>query len=279
MKTLIIYKLKFAGIIIISVLLDIALHLATSVYSTMPETPNYSRMAELLGTEISAVLWALLAFSGAAYVFYRFRNSIPGSGFAKGLRYGSAIALLWLFAMLEGVPLFGHSVINEFVVGLSDAVPVLLMSILSGLLIVKNTVNTEPELPSFRQKLLSICVFSAIFTFGRYIAYFTGIIQSGIKTRPFYTFLWTLLMGACIGIICILLGQVGKKLSLRRRAAVFGFCVFGVNWAVFLVFMPILFAGYFTDVLSRIVIDILLVTIGYYLILTLGVARSSGSKA
>lgn len=86
----------------------------------MPDTPNYSSLAKLLGTEVTATLWALFAFSGVAYVFYRFQNTIPGVGFTKGLRYGSAIALLWLFVMLEGVSLFSNPLINEFVVGLSD---------------------------------------------------------------------------------------------------------------------------------------------------------------
>jgi len=72
-------------------------------------------------------------------------------------------------------------------------------------------------------------------------------------------------MGACIGVVCILLGNIGNTLSLERRAAKFGFLIFGVNWATFLLFMPLLFSGYLIDVLSRIIIDTLLVTIGYYL--------------
>ena len=47
--------------------------------------------------------------------------------------------------------------------------------------------------------------------------------------------------------------------------------IFGVNWAAFLVFMPLLFSGYLTDVILRIMIDPLLVTIGYYLAFRPGV--------
>jgi hypothetical protein len=78
-------------------------------------------------------------------VFYRVQHNIPGVGLKKGLRYGFAIALLWLFAMLEGVSLFGNPAINEFVVGLSDAIPVLLMGILLSLFVVKKARNTEPQ--------------------------------------------------------------------------------------------------------------------------------------
>lgn len=263
--------LKTVAIILICVLTDIALHSITSAYSTMSENPNYSKFAELFGTEITATLWALLAFSGAACVFCRLQSSIPGVGLAKGLRYGTAISLLWLFAMMEGVALFGNAIINEFVVGLSDAIPVFLMGILLSLSITKKGENSVLKQLTLNQKILTVCVFTGVFFIGRYIAYFTGVIQSGYRTSPFYTFLWTLLMGACIGVVCVLLSNTGNMLFLRHKAAIFGFLIFGVNWAAFLVFMPFLFSGYLMDVLFRIIIDILLVTIGYYL--TFGVYR------
>jgi hypothetical protein len=72
--------------------------------------------------------------------------------------------------MLEGVSLFGNPVINEFVVGLSDAIPVLLMGILLSLFVIKKAKNNEPKSLAFNQKLLTICVFSGIFTIGRYAA-------------------------------------------------------------------------------------------------------------
>jgi hypothetical protein len=259
--------IKFAAIIVICVLLDIALHVATSAYSTMPETPNYSALGELLGTEITATLWALIAFSSVAYVFHRFQNTIPGVDLTKGLRYGSAIALLWLFAMLEGVSLFGNPLINELIVGLSDVIPILVMSILLGVFVFKKGESTQPVLFTLKHKLLTICVFTTIFLVGRYVAYLTGIIQSGYQTSPFNTFLWTLLMGSCIGIVSILLGEATKTSSLARSAVRFGFWIFGVNWVVFLIFMPILFNGFFNDFIARITIDIVLVTIAYYMML------------
>lgn len=244
---------------------DIVLHLVTSVYSTMPENPSYSIVAKLLGVEITASLWALLAFSGAAYVYFLIRNAILGKGVKKGLRYGAAIALLWQFAMLEGVSLFGNPIINEFVVGLSDAIPVFLMGILLSLLKTEESENTTLEPFSLGQKMTVVSIFIGIFLIGRYSAYFMEVVRSGHQTSPFFTFFWTLLMGAFIGIICILLENSGNTLSLKHRAAKFGFLIFGVNWATFLLFMPLLFSGYMVDVLFRIAIDTLLVTIGYYL--------------
>jgi len=257
--------LKTVAIILICVLIDIVLHSITNTYSTMPENPNYSKFAEFFGTEITATLWALLAFLGAACVFYRLQSGIPGVRLAKGLRYGTAISLLWLFAMLEGVSLFGNAIINEFVVGLSDAIPVFLMGILLSLSVAKKGENSEVKQLTLSQKILTVCVFTGVFFIGRYIAYFTGVIQSGYNTNPFYTFLWTLLMGACIGVACIQLENPENALLFKRRAVKFSFLFFGVNWATFLIFMPLLFSGFLVDVSARIILDILLVTIGYCL--------------
>jgi len=256
---------KIVSIILLCVLMDIALHLVTSEYSTMHKITNYSKLVDLLGTEITATIWALLAFSTVAYVFFRVQNRIPGVGLKKGLRYGSAIALLWLFAMMEGVSLFGNSIINEFVVGLSDAIPVLVMSVLLSLLEVKKEDNPELKPFTLSQKIKAVIIFSMIYLCGRYMAYFTQVIKSGYQTRPSYTFLWTLLMGACIGEVYILLGNTGNTLSMKRKAVQFGGLIFGVNWAAFLIFMPLMFSGYLIDVLRRLFLDIFISTVGYYL--------------
>ncbi|MBN1857559.1 MAG: hypothetical protein JW846_11500 [Dehalococcoidia bacterium] len=257
--------MRFAAIVVGCVVLDIVLHLATSAYSTMPAEPDYSALAERLGPGASATVWALFAFSSVAYMFYRFQDGIPGVGLKKGLRYGTSIALLWLFAMLEGVALFGNPLTGEFVTGLSDAIPILAMSALLGLFVVKHGGNTVWKRFAPGRKLLAIGIFSVIFFLGRYVAYVTGTIQSGYMAHAVHTFLWTLVMGICIGIVGILLGQAARASSLPHRALVFGLGIFGVNWAVFLVFMPIMFSGFLIDVLIRIVLDVLLVTAAYYL--------------
>jgi hypothetical protein len=75
-----------AAIILACVLLDIFLHIVTASYSTMPENASFSFAARILGTEITASLWALLAFSGVTFVYLNSRNEIPGEGVKKGLR-------------------------------------------------------------------------------------------------------------------------------------------------------------------------------------------------
>ena len=259
------HKIKLVAIVLACVLLDIILHVVTKPYSTMPENPNFSFVASILGTEITASLWAIFAFAGVAFVYWQIRNEIPGEGVKKGLRYGTAISLLWFFAMLEGVSLFGNPIIKEFVVGLSDAIPVFVLSVLLSML---QTEKVEGDLSvtfTLRQKIKAVSIFTGVFLIGRYIAYFSGVIQSGNQTRPLQTFIWTLLMGIPIGAAFVLLSNNRNEHSLEHRAVKFGLLIFGLNWAVFLLFMPLLFSGYIADVLLRIIIDTTLAMIASYL--------------
>ncbi len=258
-------KIKIVAIVLACVLLDIVLHIVTTSYSTMPENANFSLVANILGTEITASLWALFAFSGVSFVYLNIRNEIPGEGMKKGLRYGTAIALLWLFAMLEGVSLFGNPIINEFVVGLSDAIPVFVLSVLLSLLQTEKVEGDHSVTFILKQKIKTVSIFAGIFLTGRYIAYLSAVIQSGNQTRPLQTFIWTLLMGISIGASFVLLGNNRNERSLKYRVMKFGLLIFGLNWAVFLVFMPLLFSDYIADVFLRIIIDTTLVMISSYL--------------
>ncbi len=71
----------------------------------MPENPNCSKFAELFGIEITAALWALLAFSGVACVFYRLQVVYPELDLKRASLWECNIVALAV-CMLEGVTLF-----------------------------------------------------------------------------------------------------------------------------------------------------------------------------
>lgn len=260
-------KIKIIMIVMVGVILDIVMHIVTSPFSTVHEDAKFSKMAITFGTEITASLWAICAFSGVAFVFLHIRDQIPGEGVNKGLRFGTAIGLLWLFAMLEGVSLFSNPWIREFIVGLSDAIPVFVMSILLSLLRTDNIEKGLYATSTIKQKINIMFVFLGTFLVGRYIAYLSGVIQSGYQSRPLLTFIWTLFMGVIIGLAFVMLNKTGTEFPLRQRTLKFGLLIFGLNWALFLLFMPLLFTGYFSDAMFRIIIDVTLVLIASFLVL------------
>lgn len=260
---------KIISIVLLCVSLDIFLHMLTSPFGTMPDNPDLSFLSTNIGIEATASLWALLAFSVTTYVFLHMRDSICGDGVKKGLRYGASVALLWCIAMLEGVSLFGNPIVKEIIVGLSDAIPVFVLGVLLGLVKPEtgSRNNVEPVFPHQKSKV--ILLFTVVFTAGRYLAYSTGVIKSGIHGMRIETFVWTILMGFVIGVSFVLLENNLNTTSLKHKILGFSVSIFGMNWMVFLIFMPLLFSGHIVDVLLRIVIDTSIVVVSSCLAISL----------
>jgi hypothetical protein len=259
--------MKYIIIVAFCSILDMSFHVMTSKISTIPNTSNFSILTKVIGVTQSAILWILIAFSSVAYVFYLYKNKLPGvNNTLKGLRYGSTISLLWLFGMIEGVSLVGNTLIHETVMGLCDAFPIIVMGLLLGKFTTERTAIKQKN-NSFNPCtiLLSVFIFSIVFLVGRYLFYFTRIIESGYETRPYSTFIWTFLMGLCIGVTYISLGKSTQSSSTILSSVKFGVTIFGINWSVFLVFMPIIYEGNLIKFIIRCTIDIILVILGYYI--------------
>jgi hypothetical protein len=264
----------FVASVLIGAVLAIVLHAVVGSVVVVANELEFGPLGRTFGAEVVASVWALLAFAASAWVFYRFHRGIRGVGWERGLRYGGAIGLLWLVGMLEGVALFGNPLHAEFLVGLSDAIPVLLMSILLAVFVLKPNV-IRPDHSARLRTVPVLLTISVMFVIGRYIAYLSGIIGSGHSEYPAATFVWTLGMGMSAGIAFLLLWNAVMSSSIRRTAATFGLWIFGVNWFVFMLFIPMLFEGTFVDVMLRVTIDIVAVGLGSYLALWLWQRSSS----
>lgn len=252
------------AIVIFSCVLSIILHGITSGYTNVPQNANWSVFIKILGFTPAITLYFLMAFGIIAYVFYMYEDKLPGIKSVKGLRYGIAIGLLWFWGMLEGVSLSGNPLINELVTGICDAVPIVIMGLLLGKFATKSKSNEnkshDPDYMFF-----SALIFATVFLVGRYLFYYTNIIKSGYETYPQFTFIWTLLMGVCIGVTYLLLGQTVQSSSPRSGALKFGISIFGINWAVFIVLVPFIFEGTLIDSILRIMLDTSLVILSCYI--------------
>lgn len=251
----------FVLIVALGVGLDIALHMLTEDFLPLPEGFVGSLLMQRLGFATVALAWAVLAFTGMALVFLRIERHMSGSGLSKGLRYGIVLGLVIQVAMIEGVALFGNRLTDELVVGLSDALPIVIMGALLGRFMARETprlVETEAR-PS--PALNVVLLFAVVFTLGRLGAQSLGLIDSAISVRPWVTLAWTVAMGATIGVFYLVLREALPSNSLVPRALAFGLGVFGVNWALFMVFVPLIFPDTMTDFVLRIGVDVLLVTL------------------
>ena len=259
----------FVASVIIGAVLAIFFHALVGSFVVSINELSYGVLGRTLGAEVVASAWALLAFAGSALVFARYHSMIPGTGLWKGIRYGSAVGIIWLVGMLEGVALFGNPLLNEFLIGLSDAIPVMVMSILLGVFVFRSTSSTENVAgkPGQLQATGALLLIALVYVAVRYLGYVGGIIGSGHVERPVLTFVWTALMGLSVGVAFLLLLNAVLSESTTRSAARFGLGIFGVNWFVFMVFIPMLFEGVFVDVMTRVSLDIGAVVLGCYLAL------------
>lgn len=259
-------KVKYLGIIILCSFLDMSLHILTSGISSIPEGGNFSFLVKILGLQGAAVLWIVAAFSAVAGLFLKYKDKLPGVGCTRGLRFGTAIAVLWLCGMFEGVPLLGHTLLFEGAMGLSDAIPVVIMGTLLGLVAKKDRqVEVNSNKTSASNKVIAVIIFSATYLVGRYLFYITKIMESGYQVRPYETFIWTLAMGACIGVAYTMIGQITKSASTLIGSIKFGGIIFGLSWFSFLIFVPILYAEMLGFTMIRVTADIFLVSLSYYL--------------
>jgi len=241
-------------------------HIMASNYSTTPKVADWSFCVIVLGLPLTLVVWYFIAFGSIAFTFYMFEDKLPGVKSGKGLRYGMAIGILWLWGMLEGVSLSGNPLINEFFTGICDAIPIILMGLLLGIFTTKtNNIENTKKSFSLKKILLSVFIFSTIFLVGRYFFYYTNIMKSGYQLSPYFTFIWTLLMGTCTGVTYLLLGQATQSSSAILSAIKFGIIIFGINWLAFVVFIPFVFKGTLIDSIIRIIVDTLLVSLSCYI--------------
>ncbi len=242
------------------------LHSLTSAYSTIPQNSEWSCLVDKFGLIAAVSVWYIIAFGCIAYIFHKFEYRIPGNSCEKGMRYGAAVSILWLWGMLEGVSLSGNSIIDELITGICDAVPIFLMGLLLGKFTTKRNYSyCTKKLVNDSIEFFPFLIFSIIFLSERYYLYMSGIIDSGYKTNPYFTFIWTLVMGICICTSYVLLRDAVQDTTPFLNSMKFGIIIFGVNWLSFMIFIPFVFGNTFTDFIIRVISDSVSVTLSFYL--------------
>ncbi len=113
-----------------------------------------------------------------------------------------------------------------------------------------------------------------VFLAGRLLCYNVFHIYSSYATRPFDTMIWAAATGIWIGIIYLFIEPGIAVKSLLAKAAYFGLIIFGIDYLMFNLFIPLVFdyqiwpIGAFlsyADLLLRVAIDIIFVIAGVYI--------------
>ncbi len=156
---------------------------------------------------------------------------------------------------------------QEILYGLGDAFPFIIMGTLLGVFFGSSStskVNSNP----FKKHIISILSITLIYVLGRYFSYTIIGARSSYIEKPIETFAWTLGNGLLISIIYYLMKDTLHQYQLVKRAIVFSFVIFGIDWFLYNLFIPLIYDISLQQIVQsyfgRSIPDILYICIGVF---------------
>jgi hypothetical protein len=231
----------------------------------LPLSP-ISRAIGMIPTALSVVAASYLAI---AIMLVLLRPNMTENRIGSVACCTLSFSAFWFVGVLETVPALGMALVPELKVALADIVPLIVLGLVIGL--------RTPGI-SHRQRIRRpvryismVATIAAVYFVGRYFLYAVVHVNSGYAAREASTFVWTLAMGLAIGTAYVLLREGLGEQDPAPRGLWFGVALFGVVWALFNFFMPIVFDMSFIkfhpailNYVWRVAVDILAVTIGVW---------------
>jgi hypothetical protein len=251
---------KISLVVVLGVIFDMFLHAISSVGGIELEISAFSRTIGLIPA-ITLLLTILFAVIAVIFVFMH--EGLPGRRWVKGLRYGLAIGTLWFVGMFEGSVAAKEPWSSTIFWALEDAIPIILMCILLAILTATDTVSSTKKVNGWAIPIIGLALLV-----GRYIEYIVLQPQLEYWSNSLVTFGWTLVLGLTIGMMYWLLAAGLKGKSPLQRTLWFAVVVFGLNWWLFNIFVPILFqapnAFTMEMVTIRVIVDTAFVSLGVF---------------
>jgi hypothetical protein len=261
---------KLIMIVLFSVLVRILLLQLIPLRSSSTFALPPSDLSQIFGVIPVAALFITITYAVIASVLIILQAGISGGKIRRMLICSVPFGLLWILGVLESVPGLGKPFLPEFLIGLTDIVPLLILGIAVSLWFNQN--EKQAVVPAGRSPAAGIPIIACSYFIGRYFLYAIIRVNSGYFTNDVATFLWTLAMGLAIGFAYFLLRDGVPGNTPWRRSLWFGGVAFGLYWILNNFFLPILFDMSFIqftptigNYIYRAVIDIIFVSAGVYL--------------
>ena len=219
---------------------------------------HYRPIVAALKVGPAAMLILAITYSALIAVYIKFSALFPGKGMRRGLRFGFLFALVWFFGMLEGSLVTNISLLIECKYGLFEMPSIILIGFLSEWLFGSGNLTDGNTFPKDRGKKI-VCGLAGIALFclaGRYFYYIFISPETSWIMKPVPTFLWTL--GNAV-LVSVIYWQFGSRLqgSILKKALVFAFVIYGIDWMCFSLVAPFLFEVSLFEVFRTFIVRVL----------------------
>ncbi len=263
-------------------LVIVAALIALGMHAALPAKVDESLLDGLLVKQFGfigvAAAYFVILFAQSAMVLILNRHHLLRHCLRASFYFGLSFALIYMIGMQEiilsaspyekwGTDFF----LYQLLMGVGDAVPALLLSILIGRLYFRDIHKTLR--PMDRGAVFAVLLFAVIIGSVRLLAYFAGAIDNELAAYPSPVAIWSYLFGLILGIVYLL---ISRTTIAKTRTMLLGV---GINWMIFNVFIGLVKKDTMADSLLRSAIDMVAIAIAMGLSAMVGRGRLRRSAA
>jgi len=256
-------ELQKIAIVILATILSLGIHALAP--PTVPITPDrLSVVANALSFVGTVTLFFLMTYYLIATVFLGYERKLYGRKLHRALLFGCLVGGIWWVGMIEAMFAFGTNFADEFLIGLLDFIPIVALCLLLAIFMVEERPEPVSRRFNWGLVLVEVGIFSALFTAGRGLRYLT--IGGGYEPADMTAvMLWTAAFAMMIALNYVFLKSAFREASAIRSALCFTFILFGIHYALFVYFIPLIFSGLFIDLTIVLASDLLLVLLASFI--------------
>ncbi len=232
--------------------------LAIVAHAALPAKVDEARLdgflVQTFGFPVVAVCYFVLLYSHCAFVITMNKRHMRHGRIHSGLLLGLVFALLYMIGMQEimlDVSPFAswHAeyVRYQFLMGLGDAVPVIILCIAISALA---GAGARDAWRASGKTVPTILLFTLVIGTNRWLVSYGGLIRSHVLEYTVPVLAWGFSLGCVVGIGYVLLGRAYLK---SRGVLLYGL---GLNWVIFNMFIGLVKSGAFADAVTRSVLDV-----------------------
>lgn len=256
-------ELQKIAIVVLTTIFSLGIHAFAP--PTVPITPDrLSLVANALSFVGAVTLFFLVTYYLIATVFLRYERKLYGRKLHRALLFGCLVGGIWWVGMIEAVFAFGTGFVDEFILGLLDFIPIVALCLLLAIFMVEEKPEPVSRRINWRVALIEVAIFSALFTAGRGLRYLT--VGGGYELVDLSAvMLWTAVFAVMIALNYAFLKSAFQDASPLRSVLGFTFILFGIHYALFVYFVPLIFSGLFIDLTVVLATDLVLVLLASFI--------------